>query len=199
MKSIYRTAFVIGSLALAATSASAQFEPVNSTGPAQLTPAGAQPGTQAQAGQFQLVDKNEAGWVLKAEQGSCLAQKGADKDYRFQMTSRGRMLLSAPNLGDPSFQEGQPAQLQLSWSDGVQEVVNAAQLRLPGGGSQNLLPRQVYVVSLDTTSLASRFPSGFTLTATRGGNTVFIFDGSDAGPYLTSYNECAKTVFAKSQ
>ncbi len=191
----YRTAIAIAVLFGASASASAQFQPVapgTAGQPGRPTP-------QAQASQYQLVDPNEAGWVLNAEQGSCLAQKGRDRDYRFQMTSRGRMLLSAPNLGDPLFQEGQSAQLQLTWSDGVVEMVNAAQLRLPGGGSKNLLPRQVYVVSLDTTSLAGRFPDGFTLTADRGGRQVYAFDGSDAGPYLTTYNECAKTVFARSQ
>ena len=139
----------------------------------------------------QPIPKDEQGWVLRAERGSCLAQKGADDQQRFQVTSRGRMLLSAPNLNDQYFLEGQTATLRLVWSDGVDEQVEAASLTLPGGGADNLKPRQVYVLPLETTSLAKRFPAGFTLIAYRQGQQVFTFDGRDAAPFLKAYNECA--------
>ena len=187
MTRIYRTALIAGAMLGIGTTASAQFQSVSP---------GAAP---AESAEYQPVAPTEEGWVLKAEQGSCLAQKGSDSDYRFQMTSRGRILLSAPNLGDQQFSEGQSAALLLIWSDGVQETVNAAQLRLPGGGSQNLLPRQVYIFPFETTSLATRFPADFTLSAFRDGQQVFYFNGMGAGPYFKAYNDCSDTIYARSQ
>lgn len=152
-------------------------------------------GTAAQAQQAGL----DPDWKLDAEIGSCTVAKGADTGSQFKMTSRDRIMLSHPNLGDPMFQSGTQTKIRLLWSDGVDQQTDAVMLSLPGGGSANLRPRQVYVIPFDTTTLASRFPDGFTLTAFRDGQQVYSFDGRSGGPYLTAFNKCASTIFADSQ
>lgn len=164
--------------------------------PLQSTPGASQPPESA------------LGWNLEKDTGTCVLRKGGDHEPQLAMTSRGRMMVSDPALPDPMYMEGQKAELTLRWSDqsGLTdrvEVIEAATLTLPGGGTQRLKPRKAYIIPYDTLALAQRYSGGtgisggFVLTIERGGTTMWSMDTSGSAVALKALIECADSVMIK--
>ena len=133
-------------------------------------------------------------WVMSKDTGSCVIEKTDARGGQMQITSRGRMLVSAPRFDDALFTNGAQVTLTRVWHTGVREPVEAMALTVPGGGAQNLPERQVYAMPIDALAFASANPGGFTLILERDGTRFFDFDGRDAGPAFASIGPCAQST-----
>lgn len=143
------------------------------------------------------------GWTIEKDTGTCVLRKGGDREGQIALTSRGRLMLSAPDLPDANFIEGQQAQITLRWGDGRAEATEAATIVLPGGGSGNLRPRMAYIVPYDTLKLAQNAQggvgqtNGFILGVERAGVPVWMMDTTGSGPAMKTFLECADSVMIK--
>lgn len=137
------------------------------------------------------------GWTIEKDTGTCVLRKGGDREGQIALTSRGRLMLSAPDLPDVNFIEGQQAQITLRWGDGRVEPIEAATIVLPGGGSGNLKPRMAYIVPYDTLALAKNSPGGFILGVERAGVPVWMMDTSGSGEAMKTFLDCADSVMIK--
>ena len=137
------------------------------------------------------------GWTIEKDTGTCVLRKGGDREGQIALTSRGRLMLSAPDLPDVNFIEGQQAQITLRWGDGRVEPIEAATIILPGGGSGNLKPRMAYIVPYDTLALAKNSPGGFILGVERAGVPVWMMDTTGSGEAMKTFLDCADSVMIK--
>ncbi len=143
------------------------------------------------------------GWTLEKDTGTCVLRKGNDTGPQIAMASRGRLMVSDPNLPDPAFIEGQQAQVTLRWSDGRVEATEAATIVLPGGGAQRLKPRKAYIIPYDTLAMATNASGGlgrtdgFVLGVERAGTPVWWMDTTGSGAAMKEFLNCADSVMIK--
>ena len=143
------------------------------------------------------------GWSLEKDTGACVLKKGEDTGPQIAIASRGRLMISDPNLPDASFVEGQQIELTLRWSDGKVEPKPAIGLSLPGGGAQRLKPRKAYIIPYDTLALATNASGGlgrtdgFVLGVERAGTPIWWMDTSGSGGAMKAFLECADSVMIK--
>ena len=143
------------------------------------------------------------GWALEKDTGACVLKKGDDTGPQIALASRGRIMVSDPNLPDAAFVEGQQAQITLRWSDGRVEAMEAATIILPGGGAQRLKPRKAYIIPYDTLALAKASSGGagrldgFVLGVERAGTPVWWMDTTGSGEAMKVFLDCADSVMIK--
>lgn len=148
------------------------------------------------------------GWTIEKDTGTCVLRKGGDGESQIALTSRGRLMISDPNLPDTNFVEGQQAQITLRWGsiDGIGgrvEATEAATIILPGGGTGRLQPRMAYIVPYDTLTLAKNSQggvgqtNGFILSVERAGVPVWMMDTTGSGEAMKVFTDCADSVMIK--
>lgn len=148
------------------------------------------------------------GWTLETDTGTCVLRKGDTAGPQIAITSRGRLMISDPNLPDAAFVEGQQAQVTLRWGtiDGIGgrvETTDAATIILPGGGTQRLKPRKAYIIPYDTLTMATNASGGlgrtdgFILGVERAGTPVWWIDTTGSGDAMKEFLSCADSVLIK--
>ena len=172
---------------------------------APIIPANAQMAAPAPAPQAAPAPRpaTAQGWTLEKDTGTCVLRKGDDNGAQLAIASRGRLMISDPNLPDAAFVEGQQAEVTLRWSDGRVEATEAATIVLPGGGAQRLKPRKAYIIPYDTMAMATNASGGlgrtdgFVLGVERAGTPVWWMDTTGSGDAMKEFLKCADSVMIK--